>query len=955
MEELNMYKTEYLEVYGIELYRQFYNSLNFFGLDSFAPNEHRMNVFETGLLIASRYNVILHSLTTIGSLTFFPLRSSPPSWYEHVAFTIGYVNDFVFKIVVIPMDNGRESNDYEQLPKVSPTATGSHSDVIVKIDNGDDRFIKEDDGRTRLLRNLSYEFWKNGNSSEKFNDLLTDSPVRGVINNECINASDHHHHHHRTSDSKQSVETDDLEDAKGGSSDDDEEAEVGSQAQQRQRRRTSNSGSSINIHDHNEFGGIGGEVLKCTSFQRRATLARTKTQQSRLMDPPPDIPMYSSPMPKSGGGYTPTVVGHVSSRIENDDEEDFLFDEDNPDDLKHTKLDAYTILQWISLVLIMTILIGTFRFSKWKQRTFRGLFIWQWEVLVLILICGRLVSGWVIRIVVFFIERNFLLRKRLLYFVYGVRAIVQNCIWLGLVLITWNSMFNKTVEERHIYFLELINKFLVCMFVATSLWLVKTLIVKVLASTFHVNKFFDRIQDALFNQYVIETLSGPPLVEIQNNQLVEKTMSRRVWRPDGVQGGSDVGTFSFKARTSGRVIGSGRVQTSRGVSTRHLGCSKHEGKDQALTIDHLHRMNPDNVSAWNMKRLMRIIRHGSLTTLDEQLHDTYDDETGTEIRSEIEAKRAARKIFMNVTRRRSKYIYLDDLMRFLREDEAVKTMSLLVGSPEDERVGKRALKNWVVNVFRERKALALTLNDTKTAVNKLHRMVNVLVGIAVLIICLVILNIATTKVIVLISSQIVVVTFVFGNTCKNIFESIIFLFVMHPFDVGDRCEIDGVQMIVEEMNILNTIFLRADNQKIYYPNSVLLQRSIGNFYRSPDMADAIDFLIHVSTPLDKIAIIKQRILNFVENNKDHWYPDPIVLTMDMQDLNTQKLSIWVQHKMNYQDITERLKRRGTIIEEMNRIFKELDIEYRTYPLDINIRSMPPATTNRVPSTWGPTN
>ncbi|KVH96547.1 Like-Sm (LSM) domain-containing protein [Cynara cardunculus var. scolymus] len=777
------------------------------------------------------------------------------------------------------MDNGRESNDYEQLPKVSPTATGSHSDVIVKIDNGDDRFIKEDDGRTRLLRNLSYEFWKNGNSSEKFNDLLTDSPVRGVINNECINASDHHHHHHRTSDSKQSVETDDLEDAKGGSSDDDEEAEVGSQAQQRQRRRTSNSGSSINIHDHNEFGGIGGEVLKCTSFQRRATLARTKTQQSRLMDPPPDIPMYSSPMPKSGGGYTPTVVGHVSSRIENDDEEDFLFDEDNPDDLKHTKLDAYTILQWISLVLIMTILIGTFRFSKWKQRTFRGLFIWQWEVLVLILICGRLVSGWVIRIVVFFIERNFLLRKRLLYFVYGVRAIVQNCIWLGLVLITWNSMFNKTVEERHIYFLELINKFLVCMFVATSLWLVKTLIVKVLASTFHVNKFFDRIQDALFNQYVIETLSGPPLVEIQNNQLVEKTMSRRVWRPDGVQGGSDVGTFSFKARTSGRVIGSGRVQTSRGVSTRHLGCSKHEGKDQALTIDHLHRMNPDNVSAWNMKRLMRIIRHGSLTTLDEQLHDTYDDETGTEIRSEIEAKRAARKIFMNVTRRRSKYIYLDDLMRFLREDEAVKTMSLLI----------------------------------------------------------------------------VVVTFVFGNTCKNIFESIIFLFVMHPFDVGDRCEIDGVQMIVEEMNILNTIFLRADNQKIYYPNSVLLQRSIGNFYRSPDMADAIDFLIHVSTPLDKIAIIKQRILNFVENNKDHWYPDPIVLTMDMQDLNTQKLSIWVQHKMNYQDITERLKRRGTIIEEMNRIFKELDIEYRTYPLDINIRSMPPATTNRVPSTWGPTN
>ena len=92
MKELSMYKTEYLEVYGTETWHQVYNSLNFFELDTFAPNEHWMDVFETGLLIASRYNVILHSLTTVGSMTFLPLRSSPPSWYEHVAFTIGYVN-----------------------------------------------------------------------------------------------------------------------------------------------------------------------------------------------------------------------------------------------------------------------------------------------------------------------------------------------------------------------------------------------------------------------------------------------------------------------------------------------------------------------------------------------------------------------------------------------------------------------------------------------------------------------------------------------------------------------------------------------------------------------------------------------------------------------------------------------------------------------------------------------
>ena len=99
-----------------------------------------------------------------------------------------------------------------------------------------------------------------------------------------------------------------------------------------------------------------------------------------------------------------------------------------------------------------------------------------------------------------------------------------------------------------------------------------------------------------------------------------------------------------------------------------------------------------------------------------------------------------------------------------------------------------------VNAFRERRALALTLNDTKTAVNKLHRMVNIMVGIVIAVIWLLILGIATSKFLLFLSSQLLLVAFIFGNTCKTVFESIIFLFVIHPFDVGDRCEVDGVQV-----------------------------------------------------------------------------------------------------------------------------------------------------------------
>lgn len=70
-------------------------------------------------------------------------------------------------------------------------------------------------------------------------------------------------------------------------------------------------------------------------------------------------------------------------------------------------------------------------------------------------------------------------------------------------------------------------------------------------------------------------------------------------------------------------------------------------------------------------------------------------------------------------------------------------------------------------------------------------------------------------------------------------------------------------MIVEEMNILTTVFLRYDNQKIIFPNSALATKPISNYRRSPDMGDAVEFCVHISTPTEKIAAMKQRITRFI--------------------------------------------------------------------------------------------
>ncbi|CAI9758017.1 unnamed protein product [Fraxinus pennsylvanica] len=686
------------------------------------------------------------------------------------------------------------------------------------------------------------------------------------------------------------------------------------------------------------------EVLVCSSnssFRRNSSLLRTKTK-SRLFDPPENNKKsYNQRTAKS------LFLGKGSEI----DEDDPFRDEDLPEDYKKMKFSALSILQLLSLVLIIAALVCILTIDMLKNKEIFNLQLWKWELMILVLIFGRLVSGWGIRILVFFFERNFLLRKRVLYFIYGLRNAVQNCIWLALVLIAWQWIFDKKVVRlMHGKVLPYVTKIWVCLLVGTLIWLVKTLLVKVLASSFQVSTFFERILESLFHQYVIETLSGPPLIEIQHEQAEEKVIAEvQKLQRAGVDIRANLKASVFPK--TGKVFGKSPMATGA-KSHVFSGITSKTEDEGGITIDHLHRLNQKNISARNMKRLINIVRKGVLSTLSEQIEGSTDeDESAVQITSEKQAKAAAKKIFYNVVNPGSEFIYLEDLMRFMREDEALKTTRLFEGANENKGISKRALKIWVVNAYRERRALALSLNDTKTAVNKLHQILNALVGLVIIIIWLLILKVATTHFFIFLSSQLILVVFVFGNTCKTTFEAIIFLFVMHPFDVGDRVEIDEVQMVVEEMNILTTVFLRFDNQKIYYPNSVLSTKFIGNYYRSPDMGDAIDFVIHISTPGEKIATMKERITRYVGSRSDHWYPAPLIVMRDVEDMNTLKWSVWLSHTINHQDMGERWTRRALLVEEMVKIFCELDIECRLLPHDVNVRKMPPLTSTRLPSTW----
>jgi hypothetical protein len=186
--------------------------------------------------------------------------------------------------------------------------------------------------------------------------------------------------------------------------------------------------------------------------------------------------------------------------------------------------------------------------------------------------------------------------------------------WVGLVLTAWSVLFDHELGRtpKTAKILNYVSRFLASVFIASIIWLIQTFIMKSIASSFHRKAFFDRIQESLFHQYVLQTLSGPPSMDLPEN--------------------------------IGRVP-SGRVS---------LRAQEEKGTPEVIDVAKLRAMKQEKISAWTMTGLITAIRSSKLSTISQSIEsfDEFDDteQKDKEINSEWEAKVAANAIFKNVAR-----------------------------------------------------------------------------------------------------------------------------------------------------------------------------------------------------------------------------------------------------------------------------------------------------------------
>ena len=143
--------------------------------------------------------------------------------------------------------------------------------------------------------------------------------------------------------------------------------------------------------------------------------------------------------------------------------------------------------------------------------------------------------------------------------------------------------------------------------------------------------------------------------------------------------------------------------------------------------------------------------------------------------------------------------------------------------------------------------------------------------------------------------------------------SVIFIFVKHPFDVGDRVDVGDVQLVVERISLLYTLFRRVkDHKKTQVANIVLNTTWIDNISRSNAMRERINLSIHFDTTLEDIELLKKELQAFVldKDNARDFQPDVEVEVTDLAEMNKLQLTMEIRHKSNWAIESVRAARRS---------------------------------------------
>ncbi|KAH0085288.1 hypothetical protein KCU96_g10390, partial [Aureobasidium melanogenum] len=278
----------------------------------------------------------------------------------------------------------------------------------------------------------------------------------------------------------------------------------------------------------------------------------------------------------------------------------------------------------------------------------------------------------------------------------------------------------------------------------------------------------------------------------------------------------------------------------------------------------------------------------------------------------------ARRLWMSFVIEGREALYEEDIVEVLGENhkEEAEEAFIMLDKDCNGDISLDEAVQQIIQISRDRKALGTSMHDVDQAINVLDRLLMVIVSIIIIFTFIAFLNKSFTTTLATAGTTLLSLSFVFSVTAQEVLGSCIFLFVKHPYDIGDRVDIGTDHLAVDHISLLFTVFRRISGvevgKSVQIPNNVLNGLWIENVSRSKLMKEQLTLDVSFDTTFEDIQLLKMELLNFVtdKDNSRDFLPDIDVEVLGTSDMSKLQLRVEVRHKGNFANETQRAARRS---------------------------------------------
>jgi small-conductance mechanosensitive channel len=463
--------------------------------------------------------------------------------------------------------------------------------------------------------------------------------------------------------------------------------------------------------------------------------------------------------------------------------------------------------------------------------------------------------------------------------------------WLGVEISFLPTMKNHTVDgnKETKDWERTMNKIIISVFVGVTLNFIEKIIIQLIAISFHLRTYADRIE---INKFQIGSLTK--LYQYSKQKIVVND-SEFEDEPEGQSGpASGAHTPAIYAEKAQKVA---KEAFSKVGDVAGTVAGDFTGRT-VVKSSHPHQV------------VLQLLN----TTSGSQV--------------------LARRLYRTFVREGFDTVFPGDLKSaFETEDEAEAAFSMFDKDMNGD-ISMEELEAVCVEIGKERKSITASLKDLDSVVSKLDDVFVFIVCIITLLVFLSLISTSAAGVLTSAGSTLLALSWLFAATAQEFLQSVIFVFVKHPFDVGDRVSIygntgatlQGDDYFVKEIALLYTEFKKMEGHIVQAPNSYLNTLFILNMRRSGGLAEALPIVIRFGTTLEQIDALRQSLLEFVKAEKREYQGNILTELREVKEAYSLTLNIVFFYKSNWQNELLRLQRRNKFICALMVAMQEIGIE-----------------------------